>query len=232
MAWALALFAAPADAYDFTNTIATGRTYIEGMMETQHIAGLSVALADGANLVWSEGFGWADIDESTPVTAATVFRIGSVAKVFTAAAALQLVDDGLIALDAPFTNYLPEVVLRERYTNYHPTVRELLNYHSGIPGDLLNLGMSTVPYADFTQWLVHYLQDTYPRLPNGTLYNYSNSALILAAEIVERMNAGALIFASYSAPGHGRQIRHADPRSRGTGVFPGHHQCRPVGTGF
>jgi len=71
------------------------------------IPGLAVALAVDGQIVFSEGFGYADLEERVPVWPTTKFRIGSVSKPLTAVALVQLVDQGKIDLDAPVQTYVP-----------------------------------------------------------------------------------------------------------------------------
>ena len=71
-------------------------------------------LAGAATLIWRDGvarttcFGWRDIENSLPVQPDTIFRIASMTKPITSVAALQLVDEGRIALNEPFARYAPE----------------------------------------------------------------------------------------------------------------------------
>jgi len=63
-------------------------------------------MKDG-EVVWSEGFGWADIEQQVAVTPLTRFRIGSVSKSLTAAAVARLVQQGKLDVDAPVQRYVP-----------------------------------------------------------------------------------------------------------------------------
>ena len=71
------------------------------------ISGLQVAVGVDGKLVWSEGFGYADVARKIPVTAQTQFRIGSVSKPITAAAVALLYEQGKLDLDAPVQRYVP-----------------------------------------------------------------------------------------------------------------------------
>lgn len=105
-------------AAEFTNTILQARHYIAGTMESQHLAAVSVALVHSQEVVWLEAFGWEDLKAAKPATTATVFRVGSVTKALTGAAAVKLSEEGRIELDAAYTNYLPEVLLRPRFPHF------------------------------------------------------------------------------------------------------------------
>ncbi|HEX2189353.1 MAG TPA: serine hydrolase domain-containing protein [Longimicrobiaceae bacterium] len=90
--------------------------------------GMSAAVAVDGRIVWSEGFGLAELENEVRVTPATRFRIGSVSKLITAAAVMRLVDAGRMELDAPVRRYTP--VFPEKR---HPiTIRQLAGHQSGI----------------------------------------------------------------------------------------------------
>jgi CubicO group peptidase (beta-lactamase class C family) len=71
------------------------------------IPGLALAVAVGGKVVYSEGFGYADLEERVPVWPTTKFRIGSISKPLTATALMQLVEAGKLDLDAPVQKYVP-----------------------------------------------------------------------------------------------------------------------------
>ncbi len=181
----------------YTNTLAQTRAWLTNAMAAQDVRGLAVALVDGTNTVWVEGFGWADEPAGMPVTTATVFRVGSVSKVFTAALALQLSDQGRLDLDAPASNYFPGLTWQTRYPDAGPiTVRQLLNFHCGLPGDLLNGGFTTVPFADYLATLTNYLAATYPVYPPDFIQNYCNAAFVLMERIIAEADGRSLSFAA------------------------------------
>ena len=69
--------------------------------------GLALAVAVDGKIVYSEGFGYADLEERVPVWPTTKFRIGSISKPLTATALMQLVEAGKLDLDAPVQKYVP-----------------------------------------------------------------------------------------------------------------------------
>ena len=82
--------------------------FIERQRGEAHIPAISVALVDGSRVVWAQGFGWADSAAGVPANAATVYRVGSVSKLFTDIGVMQLVERRELDLDAPVTRYLPD----------------------------------------------------------------------------------------------------------------------------
>jgi CubicO group peptidase (beta-lactamase class C family) len=86
------------------------------------IAGMSVALVRGSDVLLAKGYGFADLENEVPATAHTVYRIGSITKQFTAAALLQLVEQGKLKLDDDIRHYLPSYDTQ----GYTIAVRQLL----------------------------------------------------------------------------------------------------------
>ena len=107
-------------------------TLVEDMMADNYLPGVAIGIVKDGEVVYAEGFGEANIQEGKPVTPASLFNMASVSKIFTATAIMQLVEQGLIDLDAPVTDYLPYFRLDDpRYTEI--TVRHLLSHTSGLP---------------------------------------------------------------------------------------------------
>ena len=91
---------------------------------------LSIALVDDQRIVWARGFGFADAAGTVPASADTVYRVGSVSKLFTDLAVMQLVEQGRLDLDAPVSRLLPE------FTPVNPfkvpiTLRHLMSHRAG-----------------------------------------------------------------------------------------------------
>ncbi|HEX9793619.1 MAG TPA: serine hydrolase domain-containing protein [Planctomycetota bacterium] len=83
-------------------------------LEEGHLPGLSVAVAVNGELVWAEGFGFADLENQVPVTPQSRFRIGSVSKPLTAVGLMRLVDAAKLDLDAPVQKYVPEFPVKHQ----------------------------------------------------------------------------------------------------------------------
>ncbi|MDQ6654768.1 MAG: beta-lactamase family protein [Verrucomicrobiota bacterium] len=105
---------------------------IERKMKAHLIPGIAVVIVRGGEVVHSFARGSTD---QGPITPDTPFLIGSLSKLFTATLVMQLVDAGLVELDAPVVRYLPEFRTADEAGSRAITVRHLLNQNSGIPGD-------------------------------------------------------------------------------------------------
>lgn len=101
-------------------------------MRYHRVPGLSVAVIRNYKIDWVKAYGWADTTARTPVTPATLFSAGSISKLATAAAALRLVQQGRLSLDAPINTYLTSWKLPENdFTRKRPVTLRLLLSHQG-----------------------------------------------------------------------------------------------------
>jgi CubicO group peptidase (beta-lactamase class C family) len=102
-------------------------------LERGILTGVSIALVDEDHLVMADGFGWADKQQQKPAGATTVYRVGSISKLFTAVAAMQLVEQGKLDIDAPVSDALSEfrIVLPFEET-VQPTLRQMMCHRSGM----------------------------------------------------------------------------------------------------
>lgn len=91
----------------YAAAIRRGEAAIRALMKLADIPGLTVAVAINGEIIWSEGFGYADLEQRVPVTSLTRFRIASVTKLMTAAAVARLHEEGKLDLDAPVQRYVP-----------------------------------------------------------------------------------------------------------------------------
>ena len=107
---------------------------IEKGRQEKKLAGLSVAIVYDQDVLLSKGFGFADIDKKVPADQTTVYRVGSVTKLFTALMLMQLRDAGKLNLDDPIEKYLPEFKIKSRFPDARPaTFRQVVAHYSGLP---------------------------------------------------------------------------------------------------
>jgi CubicO group peptidase (beta-lactamase class C family) len=112
--------------------------YIGSSMKDWKVPGASVAIVRDGAVVYMKGFGVRDIRTNQPVTADTLFDIGSCTKAFTSAAIAMLVDEGKMQWDGKVNTYLPFFHLRDPLADQNVTLRDLLTHRTGVPGtDLL-----------------------------------------------------------------------------------------------
>jgi serine beta-lactamase-like protein LACTB len=108
------------------------RTQIEAavnkFMATSHVPGLSVAVVENGEYIWSAGFGLADVENNAPASEHTLFRLASISKSLTATAAMQLVERGQLDLDVPVQKYCPAFPQKQ----WPITTREVMGHLAGI----------------------------------------------------------------------------------------------------
>ncbi len=155
-------------------------------MKKHDVTGLSIALVDDQQVVWAEGFGFADQINQLPATPETVYRAGSISKLFTATMAMQLVEQGKLDIDQPLKTYLPEFYIKSRFPDAGPiTPRTIMTHHSGLPSDLLK-GMWTKQPEPF-QNEVNLLRDEYVASPPNYVFSYSNVGVSLLGHALEKV---------------------------------------------
>jgi len=98
-----------------------------------HIPGMAIAIVKDDQVIWTHGFGFADVESQTPVDEHTIFGIGSTTKAFTANLVGMLVDDGKASWDTPVTQYLPnfDLNLKSEDQSAECTLRDLLSHRHG-----------------------------------------------------------------------------------------------------
>jgi CubicO group peptidase (beta-lactamase class C family)/D-alanyl-D-alanine dipeptidase len=112
-------------------TISMLNALIERELSDKELSGLSIALVDGGQIVWQKGYGTSNPQLKSPVTAETVFRVGSVSKLFTDIAVMRLAEQGKLDLDAPVTNYVPGFEPRNPFQKAI-TLRQLMSHRAGL----------------------------------------------------------------------------------------------------
>jgi CubicO group peptidase (beta-lactamase class C family) len=108
--------------------------YISSSMKDWKVPGASVAIVRDGAVVYMKGFGVRDIRTNQPVTADTLFDIGSCTKAFTSAAVAMLVDEGKMQWDGKVNAYIPFFRLSDPFANQNVTLRDLLTHRTGVPG--------------------------------------------------------------------------------------------------
>jgi CubicO group peptidase (beta-lactamase class C family)/D-alanyl-D-alanine dipeptidase len=120
---------APAEKY--ADAVKPFDAFIARQVEQHGLPALSIALVDGDRVVWAKGYGLADPKAKTPATAQTVYRVGSVSKLFTDLAVLQLVEQNKLDLDADVSKYLSDFKPKND-SGKAITLRQLMAHRSGL----------------------------------------------------------------------------------------------------
>ena len=165
---------------------------VAAAMQSHQIPGVCLAVIKNGHLIKASGYGLANVELQVPVSPASLFQSGSVAKQFTAAAVMMLVEEGRIGLDEPVIKYFPEA---HTATWRDVPVRQLLTHTSGIP-DIYG-EHDEDPYTkgildfrrDYTEYelLQRYLTLTLDFKP-GERWNYSNTGYELLGFLIHRVS--------------------------------------------
>jgi len=164
-----------------------------GSINSGEVAGVTVAIMRGDQMILQRGYGFADLTRRTPATAATVYRIGSLTKQFTAVALLRLVDEGRLNLDAPLSAYLPQF-----HVDGPPvSIRHLLTHTSGIRSytDLDSATNDMIRHAGTHDVLLAAIANAGFDTPPGDWWHYNNSGYYLLGLVIEQI--GHRGFAEY-----------------------------------
>ncbi|WP_175412981.1 serine hydrolase domain-containing protein [Clostridium sp. AWRP] len=160
-------------------------------MKEQHVPGAVITVVKDGKVIFSKGYGYADLENKVPVTPdKTLVRIASVSKLFTYTAMMQLSEQGKVDLKADVNKYLKGYTLKNKYSN-PVTVEELLTHTSGIDdnriADLSKDKRDLLPMNDF-------LKKHLPKVIRepGTVINYSSYDAALAGGIVEQVSGKPL----------------------------------------
>jgi CubicO group peptidase (beta-lactamase class C family)/D-alanyl-D-alanine dipeptidase len=175
---------AAADGYG--GVVAALEPFIQRELAEKDIPALSIALVDDQRIVWARGFGVANAKDSAKATAATIYRVGSVSKLFTDIGVMHLVERGQLDLDVPISRYLAEFAPHDPFTGPPPvTLRELMTHRAGLPlespvGSYVD---STTPTLAAT---VASLNEAALVYRPGSHTKYSNASAATAGYAIER----------------------------------------------
>ncbi len=159
--------------------------YYQKALDEWHIPGMAIAIVKDGKIVFSKGYGYANLEQKTKVDANTLFSIASNSKAFTASALAQLVDAKKIKWTDKVTDYLPYFKLYDDYTTNNTTIEDLLCHRNGLKtfsGDLLWFGTNLSE-----EKIIKAQQHLKPIYPYRTQFGYSNIAFIAAGKILEKV---------------------------------------------
>ncbi len=166
---------------EYTKVVAESRALIDSVMRARNIPGLSIAVSVNGEVVWSQGFGYANIEQGTPVLTTTKFRIGSISKPITAAALGLLYERGLVDLDAPVQRYVPSFPEKQKGV---VTTRLLAGHLAGMRHYNGQEFLSSKRYGSVSEGLTIFQDDTL-LTPPGEQYSYSSYGWNLISAVIE-----------------------------------------------
>ena len=155
-------------------------------MKDWKVPGVSVAVVRGHSVVYAKGFGVRDVRTLRPVTADTLFDIGSCTKAFTAASVAILVDQNKMQWDAKVSAYVPSFHLQDPLADEYVTIRDLLTHRTGLPGTDLMWYRSNLSADEMIPRLAY----VKPSAGFRTLFQYQNMMYVVAGQAVARVSGG------------------------------------------
>jgi CubicO group peptidase (beta-lactamase class C family) len=160
--------------------------FLQQKMKELHIPGMQVAVMQNGKIVFSESYGYANLQDSVLVNKRSIFAINSCTKAFTGVAIMQLVEDGKVDLDAPISSYLDDLP-----TAWQPvTIKQLLIHVSGIP-DILQL-LDPVTHglgkqSEDTAW--ERVKGLPMQFTPGEQFSYNQTNYVLLGKVIDKLSA-------------------------------------------
>jgi CubicO group peptidase (beta-lactamase class C family) len=165
----------------WADAVEQGRQIARAGLTEQNLPGLSVAVAVGGEIVWAEGFGWADLEKRASVAPDTRFRIGTASIALTSSAVGQLLEEGQLHLDDEIQKHVPGFPKKQ----WPVTLRQLMGHVAGVRTDGGDEGPLFSQHCERpAEALPHFAEDPL-RFEPGAEYRFSSYGWILVSAAVE-----------------------------------------------
>jgi serine beta-lactamase-like protein LACTB, mitochondrial len=166
---------------DRVQAVEKARAAVRAHLTEKNLPGVSVAVGLDGEIVWAEGFGFADLENRVSLTPNHRLRIGTASKVLTSAAAGLLIEQGKLKLDEPIQTYVPQFPTKE----WPVTVRQLMGHLSGVVNDSGDEGPLFGEHCEKPVEALKHFADEPLRAQPGTELRNSNYGWILVSAAVE-----------------------------------------------
>ena len=170
-----------APAQQWAGAVEQGRHIVRAALTEQNLPGLSVAVGTGSEIVWAEGFGWADLDRRVPVAPHMRFRIGTASTALTSAAVGLLLEKDRLKLEEKIQTYVPEFPEKQ----WPVTLRQVMGHLAGVRSDDGDEGPLFTVRCEHPIEALQYFKDKSLWFEPGTQYRFSNFGWILVSAAVE-----------------------------------------------
>jgi CubicO group peptidase (beta-lactamase class C family) len=175
---------------DFREAFVVIDRWLSAQKDFDRLPGIAVSIVRDQQVIWSKGYGYANVEKKLPMEPETICSICSISKLFTSIAVMQLVEQGKIHLDDSISADLPSFNLKQQYPESGPiTIRSLLSHSSGLPRE------SEYPYwsaPDFNfpteKQVTDKLGSQQTLYPASTYFQYSNLGMSILGELVEHVS--------------------------------------------
>lgn len=158
--------------------------WVRARVASREEPGLAIGIVYDQDLIWTKGYGWAEIETKRASSPSTLYRIGSISKLFTDTALMQLRDAGRLQLDDPVAKHLKWFSL----TNVQPdapaiTIRHLMTHTSGMSREIPGPYWNDLKFPSREE-MIRLVPAQGAIFPPETTWKYSNVALAVAGEVV------------------------------------------------
>ena len=158
-----------------------GQQIVRASVVEQNLPGVSVSVGIGGDIVWAEGFGWADVENKVPVGPRTRFKIGTASTVLTSSAVGLLVEKGRLHLDDAIQKHVPAYPEKK----WPITLRQVMGHLAGVRSDGGDEGPFNSEHCEGAVEGLRLFADASLRFQPGTEYRFSNYGWILVSAAVE-----------------------------------------------
>jgi serine beta-lactamase-like protein LACTB, mitochondrial len=165
----------------WTDAVERSRQIVRASLADQNLPGVSVAVGAGGDVVWAEGFGWADLDTRVKVEPDTRFRIGTASVAITSAAVGLLLEKRQLHLDDEIQTHVPAFPQKQ----WPVTLRQLMGHVAGVRNDGGDEGPLLSQHCERPLDGVRSFADSSLLFEPGTRYRYSSYGWILVSAAVE-----------------------------------------------
>ena len=175
---------------DYKEALRIIDAWLSAQRDFDKLPGISVAIVNDQEIIFSKGYGFADVEKKVPMTAETIGSICSISKLFTSVAVMQLWEQGKLRLDDSISALLPAYDLKQRYNETVPiTMRSLLTHSSGLPREAAYPYWSAPDfYFPTAKEMNQKLKEQQTLYPSSTYFQYSNLGMALLGEAVARVS--------------------------------------------
>ena len=163
-------------------------TWLNETIDYYHIPGLVIGVVYDQNLVWSDAFGYANLETKEKMTVDHRFRIASISKTFTSTAIMQLRDAQKIRLDDPIEDYLSRFKIKNSFKNGPKvTIRQILTHTSGLPREAAYPYWTDHKFPTREQ-MINALPEQEMIYEPETKWKYSNLGMALLGEVISEVS--------------------------------------------
>lgn len=171
---------------DHKEALAIIDVWLQAQRDFDKLPGIAVSVMNDQDMIFSRGYGMADVEKKIPMQPETIFSICSISKLFTSVAIMQLWEQGKLRLDDTINALIPSYNLKQQFTETAPiTVRSLLTHSSGLPRE------AAYPYWSGPEFYFPSVKEMNEKLgsqqtlyPSSTIFQYSNLGMSLLGEAV------------------------------------------------